>query len=61
MKSLQENPKGKSLAQQLAIFRIISNEEENKNTAVIKVDKEGKLSINGKDMSAIGSLIGGVQ
>ena len=37
MQSLQENPKGKSLAQQLAIFRIISNEDENKNTAVIKV------------------------
>jgi len=61
MKSLQENPKGKSLAQQLAIFRIISNEDKNKNTAVIKIDKEGKLSINGKDMSTIGGLLGGAQ
>lgn len=49
---LQNTEKGKSLAQQLSIFRLITEEKGDKNTADIKLDKSGKLTVNGKDMSS---------
>jgi hypothetical protein len=51
MEELNKSPKGAPMAQQLTIFRLITNEDGDKNTAKIELNKQGSLTINGKDMS----------
>ena len=51
MQELNKSPKGAQMAQQLTIFRLISNEDGDKNTARVELNKQGSLAINGKDMS----------
>lgn len=53
MKELQTMPNGQKIAQQLTLFRMVSDEKDNKNIAHIKLDKAGNITINDKDISAL--------
>ena len=53
MNLLQSSNQGQALAQQLTIFRVISEQKGDKNIARIKLTPEGSVSINGKDMSGL--------
>jgi len=60
MQALQSSPKGAQMAQQLTMFRMISEEKGDKNIARIKLNDQGGVTINGKDMSALmGGAMGG--
>jgi len=58
IKKLDGTSIGKAAIPQLAAFQLISNKEGDKNIAKIKLNKEGQIFVNDKDMSVIGSLLG---
>ena len=53
VKELQNKPEADGLVSQLAIFRVISEQKGDKNIARIKLNKEGNITINDKDVSGI--------
>ena len=53
IKELQNNPKADALTSQLTIFRVISEQESDKNTARIKLNETGNITINDKDISGL--------
>ena len=59
MNKLQGDPIGKSVAAQLAILQIISEKKGDKNVIDIKAGEDGKILVNGKDMSAMSGLMSG--
>ncbi len=61
IESLKNTKNGNSLATQLTLFRIVSEQQNDKNSARIELNETGNVTINGKDMSALLGLGGGSQ
>lgn len=53
MKELQGTEKGAKYAQQLTMFRMISDEKGDKNVARIRLNEAGNVTVNDKDVSAL--------
>lgn len=53
LKELQKTENGQSMAQQLTLFRLLSEEKGDKNILKLSLDAQGNILANGKDMSAI--------
>lgn len=53
MTTLENTPNGKDLASQLTLFRLISEQSGDKNIARLKLDAQGNMTVNDKDVSAL--------